>query len=710
MAQFTQSDLDALIAALNSRQSQMYSDFAQKASALGIKIGAGGIKAVQSLFEEGIKQAETYQEEIVGVYGDISLQQEEFGKSAAKLAYQQFDALNQSFLTMEAGGLRLSETFRSAEEAGQNAQDIINEFQGSAIQFTDDLQGTNLVMTQMLARAAGLQADATADLMKIAKARGEDSKQMLADIGSLSKVLADRFGLDTKMVAEEVSNITRDVATFGKVSVEAAAAAAAKFQSLGVSVQEVRDSLGNAFGSFDSASTAAAQLSQALGVNIDNMQMMVDVNSGPDGMLKAIDNLRESVIGAGVDVSELSAPLVRTFKQITGIADDKTLFSLFDPERAGVDTDSILNAAADAADAQKAPADALKMLSGDVKQVYRSLEEMAEIVGQQQLTRLGREASAAAKDFASLTSETTQLTNNLNVSLEKVSGIKSAWESLTQGVSSYSKVAAAAANVGASEVVNEAASRGVDIVTPQTFNAENLATAGRTAAEDTGYLALTGYQPSAGLVDRMDRKAATQAAVQNFFAPPANTPQAQIDAGNAYLASELGLPALPTLGGQGNILQGISSLLGAGSPPPVVGQPAIPVAAPAPAAAASSPATAVPTGVVGAPVTPGSATPPSPGIFQTLLNSVIGTANAAPAPVTPLPPQVPVIPAQVSPAPPPALPASTASTRAAIPGAGTAALASSSQSPIQLNLTISLDSKQIAQSVASTGQFVLQRT
>lgn len=416
---FSPDDLKKVADLLDQRKSAFFETFK---NVIGTSALAGAkdiIKTVQDVYDESLRQANQYEREIVDKYGDISTQQEQFGKSAAKLAVQNTNLLRQEFLQLEESGIKMMDAYESADEAAAHASDIMDQFQGSAYQFMDDLEGSNLRVVQLLSRASGLSAEQTGDIMKLAKARGEDSKQMLSDIGTFSKALSDKFSLDTKVVAEGVAQITTNVATFGRVSVEAATAASARFAALGLSVTDVSDSIGRTFGNFGSAADASAKLSQALGVNIDAMQMMVDVNSGPEGMSDALERLRENVIGAGVDVSQLSAPMVRTFKEITGITDDKTLFAMFDPERAGIDADAIMEEARKAAEAQKTPTEALKLLDGDIGKFKRNLEEMTKLVSDQNIQRLGTQAKEASLGMSDLSSASAPFFDGVNQFIQK---------------------------------------------------------------------------------------------------------------------------------------------------------------------------------------------------------------------------------------------------------------------------------------------------
>ena len=675
--------VEAMLNALESRQSAIFSDISSALGQGGIKIFGGSIDAAQAIFDEGLKQAVEYEEKIVNVYGDISLQQETFGKSAAKLQYEQVESLRQSFLEMEESGVRLADVFGSADEAAQAAEAIIGNFHGSAIQFTDDLQGQNLRITQLLQKASGLSGEETAAIMKIAKARGEDSRQMLADIGTFSKQLADKFGMDTKVVAGEVAKITTNVETFGKVSVEAATAAAVKFQSLGVSVEDVSNSIGRAFGSFDSAATASAQMSQALGVNIDAMQMMVDMNSGPDGMLKALDDLRENVIGAGVDVSELSAPLIRTFKQITNIADDETLFALFDPERAGVDTDAILEAADKAAEAQKAPADAIKMMDNDIAKVRRSMEQMKNLVGEQQLTRLGQQARGSAIQFSQLSNSSAEFFNNANLFLEKIPAVKSALDTTFKTAEGTARVARETTRVHAEMVQQEyeKINPGQKLTGQRQIDYTERLEPGRGAAQDAEYQRVTGYVLPPNIEQMLKENEAIRVDVITFLESKNKFTQAEKSEALGRLAAKMGADQ--------TIAEQIIRVLGGQQQAGTTGAPAAGGVVSGGTAASPtvlSPAGAAPGAVT--PVTPAGTAPTGP------------TAPAAPA-ATPA-----ASPAAAAPTPAAAPPAANAAS-SFTGGAANATAAGSA--PINLTLNVTLDSNQIAKQLGNTGYFVLQK-
>ena len=483
-----------------------------KLSALGINVLGGVVDLGKAIMDEGLRQAQDYEDNIVNVFGDISTQQETFGKSLGKLTFERTQEFRQQFMQMEEGGVRMMDVFEDAEKAASHAQDIMNELPGSAAQFTEDLQGQNLSVIQLLSKASGLASEQTAAIMKISKGRKEDSKQMLADIGTFSKTLADKFSLDMKEVSRATVEITQNASTFGKVSVEAAAAAAAKFESLGVTVEDVAGSIGSTFGSFSGAADAAAKLSQVFGVNIDAMQMMVDVNSGPEGMLSAMDNLRESLIGAGVDASELSAPLRRLIKEMTGVRDDATIESLFDPDRMSADTEDILDAAKKAADAQKEPADAIKFLDRDIAKVHRSVEQLDSLISRQQLARLGTQSIEAAKGFSQLSSSSGKFFDSANLFLERSEkiGFGKALDTTLKTASAGADVGKAAVE-GADKIIKETAKQeGVSLTTAKSVDYTQMQQPGRGVWQDEAYQAITGYVPPKAALENAAAKKALE--------------------------------------------------------------------------------------------------------------------------------------------------------------------------------------------------------
>ncbi len=498
-ATFSAEDLAKVSKLLDARKSAFFDTFKNVIGSGAIAGAQDILKTVQDVYEESLRQANQYEREIVDKYGDISTQQETFGKSAAKLAVQNTNLLRQEFLQLEESGIKMMDAYQNADEAAAHASEIMDQFQGSAYQFMDDLEGSNLRVVQLLSRASGLSAEQTGDIMKLAKARGEDSKQMLADIGTFSKALSDKFSLDTKVVAEGVAQITTNVSTFGKVSVEAATAASARFAALGLSVTDVAESMGRTFGNFSSAADASAKLSQVLGVNIDAMQLMVDVNSGPEGMNAALERMRENVIGAGVDVSQLSAPMIRTFKEITGITEDKTLFAMFDPERAGIDADAIMEEARKAAEAQKTPTEALKLLDGDIGKFKRNLEEMTQLVSEQNIQRLGTQAQEAALGMADLSSSAAPFFDGINQFVQKQPAFEAGIKSFNETTRNLSNSTTGLLEVSTKAVANDFARMNPDAqplyeAREQSFNARTKI--GQGAKFDQEYLNRVGVQLS----------------------------------------------------------------------------------------------------------------------------------------------------------------------------------------------------------------------
>lgn len=684
-------------------------DAIKKAMPVGMQAFGASVDIGRAILDEGLRQAKVYEEEIVDVYGDITTQSETYGKSAAKLVHERVLDLREDFLQMEAGGVKLMNVYENVSDAANDAASIIGALPGATYQFTDDLQKQNLSVIQLLKKAAGLSETQTAAIMKIAKSRGEDSKQMLADIGTFSKTLADKFGLDAKNVARSVADMTANTSTFGKVSVEAATAAAIKFEAMGVSFEEVADSIGGTFGNFSSAADAAAKLSQVFGVNIDAMQMMVDVNSGPEGMTRALDNMRESLIGAGVDASELSAPLRRLIKDMTGVRDDATIESLFDPDRIGIESDEIIAAAAKAAEAQKDPLESIKYLDKDIAKVRRSLAEMGELTSKQVLMKFGKEAVETAKDFSDLNSAISTTIDSFNQMTTSIPTIK-------QGFDTGFKTAQVGAQIGiagaeaADQVIKNSAlqSNGTRIEESNTpdYGVQQKAESG--VYFNKSHQDITGVTPSTSAIQYADvRTRIAQTKDLSLEAAAEGQKQGGVTPEKAAeLAESLTLlqTAIETLGVD---VGAVMNVIGAGNPAAIQAQPATPGAAPVnminavlqPVPANASPAQATP-----APSTPA----------QPASSSTTTVAPVSPVVVPPTVPAALAAAAAAAPAAAAATPAaasttsSTASSAAAIRTAGTTtpekigngtAVATSS-TPTHINLTVTLDAGTVATALA----------
>jgi len=504
-ASISPEDIAKIEETLRKRSTSIQSavtDAIKKSLPSGIQALGATVDMGQAILDEGLRQAQVYENSIVDVYGDITTQSEAYGKSAAKLIHERVTDLREDFLQMEAGGVKLMDVYENVSDAAEDAAAIIDALPGATYQFTDDLQKQNLSIIQILKKASGLSEMQTAAIMKIAKARGEDSKQMLADIGTFSKTLADKFGLDAKNVARSVADMTASTSTFGKVSVEAATAAAVKFEAMGVSFEDVADSIGSTFGSFSGAADAAAKLSQVFGVNIDAMQMMVDVNSGPEGMTRALDNMRESLIGAGVDASELSAPLRRLIKEMTGVRDDATIESLFDPDRIGIETDEIIESAAKAAEAQKDPLAAINFLDKDIAKVRRSLMDIEQLTSDQVLMRIGGKAVETAKDFSNLNS-------SVNTTIDSFNQLITSEPAVDKGLTAGLKSAQVAAQVGtggsqlADQVIKNTAFQrsGTQIEDSGAIDYGEQQRSDRGVAFDQPYQEITGYAPPKSAIE-----------------------------------------------------------------------------------------------------------------------------------------------------------------------------------------------------------------
>jgi hypothetical protein len=362
-----------------------------------------------------------------------------------------------------------------------------------------------------------------------------------------------------------------------------------------------------------------------------------------------------------------------------------------------VETDEIIDSAKKAAESQKEPLDAIKFLDQDIAKVRRGIGELDDLVKKQNLARLGTSATEAAKGFSKLSADSAQFFDNANLLLQRTENVDKGMKTVLKTSEAVTSAGSLSAQAGSQMLRNEAAKQGFQLSEARGPEYGIMQEAGRGVFQDKAYQEQTGYTPP----EEALKKAAIQVAGQKFkdtglkaLGEYANngavSPQTKSDLStaetayrDAYKATGLDpTQAINEVYGMSTATSQAQGALGQQGVQPslatiLTGQ-TVAAVAPAPAAA---PVTAA---------TPVSAIPAAP---------AASPATAAPAAATPAA-AVPAAPVSAAPAQMTTAPV-VARTSAGAVNVGTAT--TSSGTPVNINLSVTLDAGAMTKVLASQG-------
>ncbi len=245
--------------------------------------------------------------------------------------------------------LSMFELFENEQELSSMYMSIANDTSRA----TKFLAGDTVTMTKDVAlgvKGLGLSmGQARALIDRQIDMTGEANTDLLRNMAKVTKATEDATGVGSKIIAQNTSDMLKNVQNFGNMTQQEMAATSAQLAQVGIDFQALNGIVGK-FQSFEGATAAAADLNAVFGVQIDSMEMMMAANQGQHHVL---DLVRRGMIDAGVTSANLTDNMAkaRVAAQSYG-TDVKTLQRILSAQDAS-EIEEILKAQEDSIAAQE---------------------------------------------------------------------------------------------------------------------------------------------------------------------------------------------------------------------------------------------------------------------------------------------------------------------------------------------------------------------
>jgi hypothetical protein len=222
-----------------------------------------------------------------------------------------------------------------------------------------------------LKKGVGLSGEAMSGLAATTFATGKTLKQTFAEVNTMVATLAKKFGVSTKTIGKNLSQIAGNLADFGHMSTQEMVQLAATISKVGIEMKTVLG-IAKQFDMFEGAAQSVAKLNQAFGMQLDAMEMMNASDEERMAMLQA------SFAATGRNIQDLSRQERQYLAQQAGV-DAGELDKFFGnyAESIGAAGD----AAADAADQQMSEKEALNDIAKSIKQALPYLVQATTALG-----------------------------------------------------------------------------------------------------------------------------------------------------------------------------------------------------------------------------------------------------------------------------------------------------------------------------------------
>lgn len=324
----------------------------------------GILGIAQDVAAAGDQVAQAY-EDLRGEFGNIATNE---GKAVA----DSFRDLKSSGNGLAGTGLSLGRIYGPNNFAGalKDLQGLAGELGASFNRLQSDFKN-NAAELLVLNKGLGISAKGFAGLADLAKQSGMDTTEALHQVAQQSAVLSKKFGVSSKVIGKNLSQLTENMAEFGHMSTAELTATATYAAKLGVEIQSL-SGMFDKFSNFEDAATGAAKLAETFGMNVDAMELM-----NAESPAEQMDMMRKAFMETGRSLDDLSRQEKAYLAEQMGV-DANDLYGMFDPANADLSFDDIV-AESEAAQEKMSPEEAL---ADAAKNIQKSIESaMKEVKG-----------------------------------------------------------------------------------------------------------------------------------------------------------------------------------------------------------------------------------------------------------------------------------------------------------------------------------------
>ena len=221
----------------------------------------------------------------------------------------------------------------------------------------------------LMGKSLGFAGEDFANFGTMAGYSGETLQETLGRVSREIVTVSKRFGVNTKVMAKNLSTMMKMPGVFGSNTKEMLKTSVAA-QKLGMSIEELTSVTG-VFDDFESGAQAAADMAAEFGIVVDAASMMTAEPAEQMLMLK------DAVAASGQSFEEMSRQERQRMADLTGM-DMSTMQKMMDPTNSfdGEALDAVESGVDAATSATLSQAAATKELSKMMKQLHESMEPM----------------------------------------------------------------------------------------------------------------------------------------------------------------------------------------------------------------------------------------------------------------------------------------------------------------------------------------------
>jgi len=214
-------------------------------------------------------------------------------------------------------------------------------------------------------KGLGLTENGLKGVGRLALSTGSTFTEVSREITTMAYGMGEAFGINGREISGAVGEMLNDVRNFGSLSVKQLSQVAVYANRLGLEFQDLQGTI-DQFDNFEQAADAAAQLSQAFGLNVDALSLIQEQDPAA-----RFEQLRKAFFQTGRSVEQMTRQEMRLLAAQTGLSEESVKLG-FSLENQGVNYADIQKQGDLTQKKQLTQAEAMQKLSNSIERLVKS--------------------------------------------------------------------------------------------------------------------------------------------------------------------------------------------------------------------------------------------------------------------------------------------------------------------------------------------------
>ena len=283
------------------------------------------------------------------------------GKDAMQLA----KGLGRAFSEAGVGmGFGYAASAKIVEVAGE-----IMEGMGPALQLFTDMPARAQVQFAVMSKELGLVGEENQSLLRSFRSLGKDPVKAMGRVRGVAMQMRKAFGVSAKRIGKDIAHMSKNVGSFGGMTIKQMGLAAASMAEMGMSVKDLAGTAA-AFDDFEKAAQTVSKFSMYFGTNLDLMGMMQEVDPS-----KRLMSIREEMHRVGKSTENMSRQERRAVADMLQMDIQSVDLALSTANRT-LSQEELNKAMEGERDPMLQAADAMKNVAREMRSVINTLNDM----------------------------------------------------------------------------------------------------------------------------------------------------------------------------------------------------------------------------------------------------------------------------------------------------------------------------------------------